>query len=437
MQVPERRIDTNDSLEQGILARLRAAPDNTSILFELQTYYKEHARYEDEVAILRQLLKKELSVEEQVETLHDLVYALYRQGNLEEAIPRAEDLIKTYPDYRHLGSVFWLLGEMYVDRANWPGSFNTWQQDVEAAERNLRIAFDHVDDKQEQVGVLVQLGTVLSIRGELVEARQAFEQALNSGIEDPDTLASCYERLGRVLYRLDQIEQAAQYYEQAILVCPEQPSNSRALAYADLAGLCRERGDTERAERYCQQARYAVDESDPNSACVALGSIYEELGDISFEKAEYQQAADNYQAAMEHFQLPEKQDELGYKLSVALKWDGQYKRAFEALQQSLTLALSLQPTNKEHIGELLFQMGECAYSLHDFHQATVLLEKATEKVKSPMLAEVHLSLGHSYLRLKRYREAMECYQRTIVQARFLSPSWRQAVRYYIWARIAR
>lgn len=63
-----------------------------------------------EVAILRQSLEGDLSPEERAEALHDLAYALYRQGNLEEAILHAEDLLNTYPDYRHLGSVFWLLG---------------------------------------------------------------------------------------------------------------------------------------------------------------------------------------------------------------------------------------------------------------------------------------------------------------------------------------
>ena len=394
MEVSKTRADTDDSMEQDILARLRADPDNTSLLRELQAYYNKHARYEEEVSILRQLLELELSAEEHAETLHDLVHALYRQGSVEEAIAQAEDLLTAYPDYRHLGSVYWLLGTMYADRANWSeGRDTTWQQDVEAAKWNLRIALNYVEDKQKRAGVLVELGAALSISAELVEAQRAFEQALNSGIEDPVTLTTCYERLGRVLYRQDQIEQATQYCEKAVLVCPEQPSNSRALAYVDLARICREQGDCERAEQHCEQARQVLEKRNPKEESLVLGSIYEELGDISFEKAEYQQAAGNYKAALEQVQLPEVKDDLYYKLMVALRWDGQYEQALEAMRQALTLALSSQPINEEHVGELLFHMGDCAYGLHDYHQAIMLLEKATEKAKLPVLAEAHLLLG--------------------------------------------
>ena len=438
VEASKRRPGAGGGMEQEILARLRAAPDNVSILLELQTYYNEHARYEEEVAILRQLLELELSAEEHAETLHDLVHALYRQGSVEEAMAQAEDLITAYPDYRHLGSVYWFLGTMYTDRANWSEYRDTtWQQDVEAAKRNLRIALNYVEDKQERAGVLVELGAALSISAELVEAQRAFEQALNSGIEDPVTLTTCYERLGRVLYRQDQIEQATQYCEKAVLVCPEQPSNSRALAYVDLARICREQGDSERAEQHCEQARQVLDKRNPREESLVLGSIYEELGDISFEKAEYQRAADNYKAALGQVQLPEEKDELYYKLMVALRWDGQYEQALEAMREALTLALSSQPINEEHVGELLFHMGDCAYGLHDYHQAIMLLEKATEKVNLPVLAEAHLLLGHSYFGLGRFGEAAECYRKAIAQTKFLSPSWRQAVRYYVWARKAR
>jgi len=438
VEVSKTRADTDDSMEQDILARLRADPDNTSLLRELQAYYNKHARYEEEVSILRQLLELELSAEEHAETLHDLVHALYRQGSVEEAIAQAEDLLTAYPDYRHLGSVYWLLGTMYADRANWSeGRDTTWQQDVEAAKWNLRIALNYVEDKQKRAGVLVELGAALSISAELVEAQRAFEQALNSGIEDPVTLTTCYERLGRVLYRQDQIEQATQYCEKAVLVCPEQPSNSRALAYVDLARICREQGDCERAEQHCEQARQVLEKRNPKEESLVLGSIYEELGDISFEKAEYQQAADNYKAALEQVQLPEVKDDLYYKLMVALRWDGQYEQALEAMRQALTLALSSQPINEEHVGELLFHMGDCAYGLHDYHQAIMLFEKATAKAKPPVLPEVHLSLGHSYFRLGRFGEAAECHRKAIAQTRPFSASWRQAVRYYIWARRAR
>jgi len=435
VEVSKTRADTDDSMEQDILARLRADPDNTSLLRELQAYYNKHARYEEEVSILRQLLELELSAEEHAETLHDLVHALYRQGSVEEAIAQAEDLLTAYPDYRHLGSVYWLLGTMYADRANWSeGRDTTWQQDVEAAKWNLRIALNYVEDKQKRAGVLVELGAALSISAELVEAQRAFEQALNSGIEDPVTLTTCYERLGRVLYRQDQIEQATQYCEKAVLVCPEQPSNSRALAYVDLARICREQGDCERAEQHCEQARQVLEKRNPKEESLVLGSIYEELGDISFEKAEYQQAADNYKAALEQVQLPEVKDDLYYKLMVALRWDGQYEQALEAMRQALTLALSSQPINEEHVGELLFHMGDCAYGLHDYHQAIMLLEKATEKAKLPVLAEAHLLLGHSYFRLGRFEEAAVCYRKALAQTKTFSASWRQAVRYYIWAR---
>lgn len=421
-------------VEQSILARASAAPGNTSILLELQAFYKEHARYEEETAILRHLLEEDLPASEQAEVLHDLVYALYCQSNLEEAIPRAEHLINAYPEYSHLGSVFWLLGSMYAINANEPEHAATWKQDVAAAEANFRRALLYVDDKEERASILVELGTALSIGGKLTEARRTFEQALDSGIEDLATRTLCYQRLGRVLYRMEQVEEAKRYYEQAIDVGLEQPDNSRALACVYLAGLFREQGDIDQAERYCQQAKELLDESNSGASTV-LESIYEETGDISFQKGEYQLATDNYQAALRLAHLPEKQDEIYRKLSIVLQWNGRHEHALESLRQALALALSSQPTDEEQVGEILFHMGQSLYSMGDYQKATVVLKQASEKVRSSMLADAHLSLGHSYFRLGRFGDATEFYREALKNERFMSSKWRQALRYLVRSRL--
>ncbi len=428
----------NEDREQDILARLRAAPGNISILLELQAYYKEQARYEEEVAILRQLLEKDLSPDERAEALHDLGYALYRQGNLEEAIPRAEDLLDTYPGYRYLGSVYRLLGVMYAERSAWQGDSETEIQDLKTAARHLRYALGLVEDGQERAAVLVDLGAVLSNSGELEEAKHIFEEALRIGIEEPNTLVLCYRRLGRTLHTLGQVDQAISYYEKSASLHSEQPDNSWAMTCIDLAGLYREKGDIERAEQYCRRAMQWLDQSDAKWASYVLGRIYEELGDILVQKGAYQEAVDNYYTALQQIQRPDEQADLYRKLGVTLDRVEQYHQAFEAFRQALVSQTPSAPVEKqEDVGDLLFRMGQCAYKLGDFRQAIVLLEKAVERLKPPLLAEAYLWLGHSYFSTKRGDRAAGAYKKVIMQTRFLSPTWRQAMRYFVWASMAR
>jgi len=362
MEQPEQCVNVSSGQEQGALTTQEAIPGNESILSEWRVCEQEPSQGENGVVPLRQLLEKDLPPSKRVEVLYDLIYALYDQDNLKEAILYAEELLDAYPDYRYLDTIFWLLGKMYATRANLPEHSETRRQDLAAAEKNLRRALDHIDDKEEQATILVELGIALSSSGKLADAQRVFEQASQIGIEDPTTRSSC-----------DQW----------------------------------------------------------------LGSIYEELGDISFHKDEYQQAADNYQAALQRLYLPEKQVDIYYKLSIALRWHGQCERALEFLRQALALELSSRSINRERIGELLFHMGQCAYTLRDFQQAIVLLEKAAEKVNMPKRGEVHLLLGHSYSQLKRFNNAAEFYGRALKETRLLSSHWRQAMKYLVRAKMAR
>ena len=437
MTQPECNAHEQDCVEESILARLQASPGNTRVLLELQSYYKQHARHEEESAILRHLLDVDLVADERAEALHDLVYALYRQGNLAEAISRAETLLGAYPDYRYLSSVLWLLGVMYADLANRPELAVNWRQYVAMAERNLTSALQYVDDRDERASILVELGAAQSSSGKLIEARSTFERALDNGIEEPRTLTLCYQQLGRVFYRLDQDEQAKRCYEQAVLVAPRQPSNARALAYIDLAALSRQEGDIDEAERCCQLARQVLDASNSVAESVVLEALHEELGNISYEKGEYQLAIDHYETAMQRANLPEKQDELYYKLSAVLQWNGQYERALEVLRQALALQLSSPSPDQERVGEILLHMGQYAYVLGDNQRAAIVLEKAAEKVPLSMLIDVHLTLGRSYFSLRRFDTAAKSYKQVIRNARILSPEWKEAVKYLVLTRVVR
>ncbi len=431
----EYSASVNEDRERDILVRLRTAPGDASILLELQAYYKEHARYKDEVAILRQLLERGLPPDERAEALHDLVYALYRQGNLEEAIPCAEDLLSAYRDYRYLGSVYRLLGVMYAERSAWQEDSEAEIQDLKAAARHLRYALDLVEDGQERAAVLVDLGAALSNSGELEEAEHIFEEAIRIGIEDPNVLALCYRRLGRTFHTLGQVDQSISYYEKSASLHSEQPDNAWAMTCVDLAGLYRQKGDIERAEHYCRRAMQWLDQSDTQWASYVLGRIYEELGDILVQKGVYQEAIDNYYTALQQIQRPGEQADLYRKLGATLVRVEQYHQAFEAFRQALVYQMPLDPVEKqEDVGDLLFRMGRCAYKLGDFRQAIVLLEKAVERLKPPLLSEAYLWLGHSYFSTRHGDKASGAYKKVITQTRFLSLRWRQAMKYLFRAK---
>ena len=412
--------------------------DDAATLLQLQAHYKERGQYAEEAAILRQILSRELTSDQRAEALHDLAFALYHQGQLDDAIQRAEELLELDPDYYYLGSVLWLLGVMYGERSLWHEDLDAWRQDVEAAESNLRGALDHVNDEQERAGVLVELGEALSSSGRLVEAKRAFEKALGIGISDPVTLAACYHRLGITVYSLGQHHRARRCYQQAIHIHPDKSSNSLAQAYIDLASLSREEGDLEQAEQYCRLAEGVLDAAAFRGTSVARARMLEELGDIAFEKGKFHLAADDYQAALQLAPLPgSQQQELYRKIGVSLRWDGQPERALKYLRQALAQGTLSDPARKQHLAALLLDMGLCEYDLRDYQQAIALLRRAAESAKKPLLADVYLMLGHCDFHLKRFGQAAQQYGRVLRESVILSTTWRKALEYFIRAWMAR
>ncbi|HID31913.1 MAG TPA: tetratricopeptide repeat protein [bacterium (Candidatus Stahlbacteria)] len=236
------------------------------------------------------------------------------------------------------------------------------------------------------------------------------------GIDDQDLYSNYY--LGRVFFEKKMFERAEYYLNKVLRV---EPTFGEAIFYLGLINL--EKGDYrlarhyfyhairngfEKSEGYCliglghamegdlekayQNLHYAL-KLDPDNLRI-LGSLANVCDDLRF-----------YDEAMEHFT---RIIEIDSSNAVALNYVGYtYAERGDSLDYALELikrALEIEPNNGyfiDSLGWVYFQMG-------DYDRALKELLRAKGIIEDGVILE---HLGDTYLKLKRYDEAREAYQR--------------------------
>ena len=267
------------------------------------------------------------------------VFALYSNGQIQEALDSIKTFAKDYPDepllYNISGACYKAIGQL--DAA------------VESYKKALAIKPDYAE-------VNYNLGVTLKELGQLDAAVKCYEKAIAS---QPD-YADPYNNLGSIFLRLDQLDAAVECYEKAIAIQPDY-----AEAHNNL-GLTLKKLDQVDAAVKCYEKAIASqpDYADPYNN---LGSIFMELGQMddainSYEKAvaikpEYAEAHNNLGNAFNKLErlddsvkcykkaLIFKPDytDAHYNLGIAFKGLGQIDDAVKCYEK----AVAIKPDNAE------------------------------------------------------------------------------------------
>ncbi|MCA9655357.1 MAG: tetratricopeptide repeat protein [Myxococcales bacterium] len=181
----------------------------------------------------------------------------------------------------------------------------------------ITLARRAADELPDEADILIALGNVHDLRGELVEARDAFREAILC--EDAGPLA--HYNLGAVLERLDEEEEAESCYRTALEV--EDEPGAMYEATAALGALLRRNGRLEEAagvyESYLDEDPINVDILVEHGIC---------LSDL-----------DEFELAVERFELALTLEAVHagawYNLAITLYRMGQHEEALSAMENAL------------------------------------------------------------------------------------------------------
>jgi tetratricopeptide (TPR) repeat protein len=274
-----------------------------------------------------------VSVEQSAGPHNKLGLALWKAGDLPDAVAQLEQALRLKPDFaeahNNLGSVLMEQGRL--------------GEAVGQYEEALRLKPEHAEAHNDLGSALVQLGR-------LPEAIEHYEQAVRL---KPD-LAEAHNNLGNALDQSHRPREAIGQYEQALRIDPNlaEAHYNWAVALVELGRLPEAIGHYEQALR--SQPDYAKAHNNLGAILMAEGRLTEAIG--HYEQAlrsqpDYAEAHNNLALALaqegrlpeaiEHWQdaLRIKPDYAGahYRLGLALEQTGRVQEAIQHYEQALRI----------------------------------------------------------------------------------------------------
>jgi tetratricopeptide (TPR) repeat protein len=254
-----------------------------------ELFKSELAHWEDDFGVAREILKKGLSISENIGSeelramCHDRLGDIAkRRGNLDEAEENYESSLAICRDLgNHRGRATSLnnLGLAAQSR----GDLEIAQ---EYHEKSLEIAHE-VGDRQIEANTLNNLGIVARMRGDLEAAKGYYQQSLEIAREvgDQNGEAKSLGNLGVVAQERGDLNAAQNYYENALEIKREIDDRyGEGQVLSNLGIVAQRRGDLEAAQEYHEKsleiAREVSDRRGEAKTLDNLGVVAQKRGDL-------------------------------------------------------------------------------------------------------------------------------------------------------------
>jgi protein O-GlcNAc transferase len=192
-----------------------------------------------------------------------LLISLYSQGQLQQALDQAKDLIEQFP---HSILSHNICGAVYA-------AFNQYDAAIDSYKQALKIKPDYAEAQN-------NLGNALKEKGELDAAIDSYKQALKI---KPD-YAEAHNNMGNALKDKGELDAAIDCYKQALKIKPDY-----AVVYNNMGVALQEKSELDAAiDSYKQALKIKPD--------YAVAHI--NMGDVLQEKSELNAAIDSYNQAL-------------------------------------------------------------------------------------------------------------------------------------------
>ena len=331
---------------------------------------------------------------------------LHSQGNLQEALEHANELIARFSDSAVLHNI---LGAVYAGL-----------KDHESAIENYQKALKIKPDSAEMHN---NLGNALQNLGDLDGAVESYRKALNINpifAEAHNNFGNALQELGSALQEGARVEEAEASYRRAIELKPDY-----AAAHSNLGSALQELGKLEDAEASCRRA--IVFQPDFAEAHSNLGNALQELGrpeeaEASYRKVivlkpDFAEAHSNLGNALKELGRLEEAEE-SYSQAIGLKPD--FAEAHNNLGVTLKNMGRPEEAEASHRQAILlnFDYAEARNNLGNALQALGRLEEAETSYSHAIglkhdYAEAHNNLGVTLQKLGRLEEAETSYRQAI------------------------
>jgi len=305
------------------------------------------------------------------------------------------------------GSVLELIGQ-------WNEARNAYEQALQSAQ-NARDAL-RIAQAMDSLGHLLMLqGQYDAAHSWLVKAAAQFEK-----LDDKQGISQVYGHLGNLFFRQGRYREAERYFLRSIQIAQQAHISTNLAPIVGNLGLTyMNLGQYDEAiqwlERQLEICRKAGDKQ-------GMASLYTNLGIVRFEKGDYDEALECYRKGLS---LAE---ELGNKLLICIatgciggvfQQKGDYNRAMEHFQRDLALTEELGDKQGKAIalgliGDLYSTMGQFDKAIEYLHCQLSLSEELRYQKG---IAKAVNSLGDVYFFLGDYPQSLHYYDRAIDIAR--------------------
>ena len=290
---------------------------------------------------------------------------LYTQGQYQEALTQASQLLKQFPNsmslYNISGATNKQLGKL--------------EEAVEAYRKAIAL-------KPEYADAYYNMGNALKEQGKLDEAIEAYSKAqkINPGS------AKVNNRIGNLFSKKGNLEEAIEAYDKAISLEPNFPE-----AFYNMGNILNEQGKPAEAIVAYKKAISIK----PNYA-----DAYNNLANVLRDQDRLEEAVEAYTKALS---LKPEFAHAYYNIGIALKEQGKLKEAIEAY----TSALSVKPNYAEaynNMGVILEEQGKLEKAIEAYQYALSI---------QPDYTEAFYNIGNVLNEQGKLDEAIEAYRKAL------------------------
>ena len=340
-----------------------------------------------------------------------------------KGIPEVSEKALNYYCYQSSG--LWSLSEMCQDHSEFKAAL------IYSKLLLTMIDLTHVGTDQAKAECYNRLGVSLNKLDENDQAKNFYKRALEIQLKElgPEhvDVASTYANLGNLHRVLGDTDQAKEYYERALEIKLKELGPEHvdvASTYANLGNLHRVLGDTDQAKEYYERAlEIKLKKLGPEH--VHVTNTYNSLGNLLFSAlGDTDQAKDYYKRALEirlkklgpeHVDVANTYNSLG-SLHSALGDTDQGKDYFK---RALEIQLKKLGPEHVHVANTYGNLGNLHSALRDTDQAKGHYERALEiqlKKLGPEhvhVASTYSNLGNLHIALGATDQAKDYYKRAL------------------------
>ena len=277
-----------------------------------------------------------------------------------------------------------------------------------------------------------RLGRLLLHVEQLESAEKLYLTLLEQKPVERD-LGLYYHQLGLIKNGQGEYKEAIRYYEQAISIEEKihSPTDSHlAISYGNIGGVYKNMGECSKALFYYEKALDIQQKALPDNH-PSLATSYSNIGMVYVDMGEYAKALSYYEKnlAISQASLPANHPNLATsynKIGKVYDSMGDYSKALSYNEKALDIQQKTLPTNHPDLGLTYFDIGSVYDSMGEYSKALSYYEKAlnisenTLSANHPDLATnynnsggVYDSMGEYSKALSYYEKALDIYQKTL------------------------